>query len=325
MEFSRRMMLALVACVALALGAAACGGDDDDGGSGGGGAGGEDLTIAFTTITLADQSFVRLNRSAQEQADKLGVELILHNPNGDPVAQSNAVDSFVQRNVDAIIFDAIDPNGIQPALRAAQEQDIPVIAVDEVLSDVTWIDASAGIDNFEVGKELGEVLVEQAGDEEARVGIVQTVDAPIENSRVDGFKAAIQGRDNIRIVGRADAKFNLDRAANGAENIITSDPELNWFYSTGGIYGEGIVSAINSQNKQGEIRMVGWDLTKALVEPIRDGTYVQAVQQDFEEMGAAAVKAAVGLAKGEQVPRFNTVPAHPVTKENVGEFLEQVK
>lgn len=332
MQVKRTFLSVLALSAATGLIATGCGSDDDGGESAKPADTGaakapvkKDIKIAFTTITLADHSFVRLDRAAKAEAERQGVEIVLQNPNGDPVAQANAVETFTQQGVDAIIFDAIDPNGIQPALRAAQAQGIPVIAVDEVLAKVDFIDSSAGIDNFAVGRQLGEELAKQVGDEEARVGIVQTIDAPIENSRVEGFKAAIKGHPNIKIVGRADAKFNLDRAANGAENLITKDPKLNWFYSTGGIYGEGIVSAIGSQNKRGEIKMIGWDITKALVEPIRDGTYVMAAQQDFEAMGKAAVDAAVKLAEKKSAPRFNTVPAHPVTKDNLEKFLPQVK
>lgn len=310
----KRILGLAVGVVAASILLTACGGGDSSSSDGK-----EELTIGFTTITLDDRFFVRLNEGAEKAAKEEGVEIILQNPNGDPTKQANQIENFVQQGVDAIIVDPIDPNAVVPSLERARDADIPVVAVDEVLEGDDLIDASAGHDNREVGRKLGEALVAQieADDSEARVGIIQTFDAPIENTRVEGFREAVEDNPNIEVVGRVDAQFDLERANVGAENLITSDPDLNWFYTTGGNNGIGALSAIRSQGKDDDIRMVGWDLSEQLIAAIKDGIYIEAAEQDADAMGSAAVDAAVKLARGEDVPRLNTVPVTYVTKENV--------
>jgi ribose transport system substrate-binding protein len=313
-------VLALLAGLLVVIG---CGGGEESGEAGGGQ---EGPVVGFTTITLTDPFFVRLNNGMKEAAQRRGVDLIINNPNGDPTAQANAIENFTQQQVDVIIVDPIDPNGVLPSMRAAKEAGIPVMAVDEVLEDVDFIDASVGHDNREVGKRLGEELVEEQRrtGEDYRVGIVQTFDAPIENTRVAGFQEAVSGNPNIEVVGRTDAKFNVERAATGAENLITSDPKLNWFYTTGGNYGIGVWSAIQSQGKQGDVRFLGWDMTEQLVAPMKNGTYLMAAQQDAKGIGETAIDVAVRLSEGEEVPRFNFAEVDYVTKENVDQVASRL-
>lgn len=313
-----RRGLALAATAAALLGSVAVA----TGCGGGGGGGGKKVTVGFTTITLGDQFFVRLNNGAKKAAKGDNADVILNNPNGDPAAQATAIENFTEQQVGAIIVDPIDPNGVLPALRAAKRAKIPVVAVDEVLAGVNLIDSSAGDDNRGVGRKLGERLVaeQKRTGQPIRVGIVQTFDSPIENTRVQGFRDAIKADPQITISGRADAKFDVQKAANGAEDLITSDPKINWFYTTGGNYGIGVVSAIKSQRKTGKVRLIGWDLSKQLIQAMRQGTYLMAAEQNADGIGSAAVGAAIKLARGEKVKRFNYVPVDYVTKANVGRF-----
>lgn len=285
------------------------------------------ITVAFTTIVLTDQFFVRLNNGMSAEAKRRGVKLILNNPNGDPVAQSNAIDGFIQRKADVVIVDPIDPNAIQPALKKLKSAKIPAVSVDEVLAGNPLIAARAGDDNFAVGRQLGLALAAyaKAHGGKAEVGIVQTVDSPIENTRVAGFQSAIKGNKNVRVVGRCDAKFAVDKAATCAENLITGNPGLNYFYTTGGNYGIGVISAIRSQGKKGKVKLFGWDLSKQLIQAMNEGTYLKAAEQDANGIGKAAITAAVDLANGKKGNKNYYVPVTYVTKANVNKFVGRYK
>ena len=210
----------------------------------------EGITVGFSTIILADQFFVRLQKGMDDAAAQLGVTMIHNNPDGDPSAQFKAVENFITQGVDVVIVDAIDPNGIQPALRAAHDAGIPVIAVDEVLDGVEVVTAGVGLSNFEVGKEIAERLL--AYGEANRmlplvIGDIHTLDAPIENARFAGFKSVVDANpDKMRIAGSVDAKFSVENSATGAENLLTANPDLNVFFGSGGFYTEGALTAIRS-------------------------------------------------------------------------------
>ena len=287
----------------------------------------EEITVAFSTITLADRFFVRLNDGMEKRANETGVSLILHNPDGDPMSQYSAVENFITQGADVIIVDPMEPNGIMPALQKAKEANIPVMAVDEVMRGVDLIDASVGDDNQVVSKKLGEELLaymDAHGIEKAYIGVIHTIDSPIEITRYEGFKEVVDANpDRMEIVGRYDAKFSIEEASKGAENLISANPNLNFFYGAGGNYMIGALVGIRSQGVEDRVKMIGWDLSAQLIEAIDQGIYIMAAEQDAASMGREAIDAAIKLAKGEEVERYIYVPVTYVTSDNVDQFRSE--
>jgi ribose transport system substrate-binding protein len=102
-----------------------------------------------------------------------------------------------------------------------------------------------------------------------------------------------------------------------AENLMTANPDLDAIYATGEPALLGAVAAVESQGRQGSVKVVGWDLTASAIAGIDAGYVVGVVQQDPAGMGAAAVEALATAIKGGKVERQIAVPVTIVTKDNV--------
>ncbi|MBH0239891.1 sugar ABC transporter substrate-binding protein [Methylobrevis albus] len=272
----------------------------------------EPMKIGFSTITLADRFFVRLQDGMDTAAARHGATMIYNNPDGNPAAQVTAIENFITQQVDAIIVDAIDPNGIQPVLRQAREAGIPVIAVDEVLDGFENITAGVGLDNHQLGVDIGARMLAYAdenGIEKLYIGDIHTLDAPIENTRSKGLAEFVaQHPDRMEIVGTVDAKFSSDAAATGGENLLSANPQLNMFFGSGGGYLIGALAAVRSQGATDRVKLVGLDFMPQLIEALEQGIYVVAAETNPELMGEGAVDVAVKLAKGEAVERNTGIP-----------------
>jgi ribose transport system substrate-binding protein len=271
------------------------------------------ITVGFTTITLADRFFVRLQDGMDAGARKYGVTMLYNNPDGSPDAQVKAIEDFITQKVGAIIVDALDPNGVQPALRDAQAAGIPVIAVDEVLDGFATVTAGVGLDNLQLGRDIAERMLAYAdahGIDRLVIGDVHTLDAPIENTRSRGFASFVaEHADRMKIVGAVDAKFSTDAAAAGAENLMTANPDLNFFFCSGGLYLVGALAAVRSQGAADRVKLAGLDFMAQLVKAFEDGTYVVAAETNPEMMGDKAVEVAALLAKGgKPATRDSTIP-----------------
>lgn len=272
----------------------------------------EPMKIGFSTITLADRFFVRLQDGMDTAAARHGATMIYNNPDGNPAAQVTAIENFITQQVDAIIVDAIDPNGIQPVLRQARDAGIPVVAVDEVLDGFENITAGVGLDNHQLGVDIGARMLAYAdenGIEKLFIGDIHTLDAPIENTRSKGLAAFVaQHPDRMEIVGTVDAKFSSDAAATGGENLLSANPQLNMFFGSGGGYLIGALAAVRSQGATDRVKLVGLDFMPQLIEALEQGIYVVAAETNPEMMGEGAVDVAVKLAKGEAVERNTGIP-----------------
>ena len=303
---TRRMMFAVAASALIAASGQAAAQDKP--------------TFALIQINQQALFFTQMNEGAQKAADAAGANLVIFNANNDPAAQNNAIENYIQQKVNGLIVVAIDTNGIMPAVKAADAAGIPVVAVDAVLPADGPQKAQIGVDNEGAGKMIGEhflkvVKADMGG--KAKLGIVGALNSTIQNIRQKGFEDTVKTDANIAMAGVVDGRNVQDNALSAAENLITANPDLTAIYATGEPALLGAVAAIESQGKQGQVRLVGWDLTASAIKGIDGGYVVGVVQQDPGGMGAAAVDALVKIRSGATVEKTISVPITIVTKDNV--------
>ncbi len=278
-------------------------------------------TFALVQINQQALFFNQMNEGAQAAADAAGAELTIFNANNDPAAQNSAIETYIQEGVDGIAVVAIDVNGIMPAVEQAAAAGIPVVAIDAILPEDGPHAAQIGVDNAAAAGELGAVVAEWAGTNGgARIGIVGALNSFIQNVRLDGFTAALEGAEGVTFTETVDGQNVQDTALAAAENLLTANPDMTAIYATGEPALLGAIAAVESQARTGDVRVFGWDLTASAIAGI-DGGYVEAViQQDPAGMGRAAIESLGTLAGGGTVEPSIAVPVTIVTRDNVDDF-----
>lgn len=276
---------------------------------------------AFALVQINQQAlfFNDMNRGAQEAADKAGVTLEIFNANNDPAAQNSAIETYIQEKVAGIIVVAIDVNGIMPAVQQAEAAGIPVVAIDAILPAGPQ-KAQIGVDNALAGKMIGEYFTQYvAGSMGGKVkyGVVGALNSAIQNVRQKGFEDEIAGKDGVTSAGVVDGRNIQDNALAAAENLITGNPDLTAIYATGEPALLGAIAAVESQGRQSDVKVFGWDLTASAIKGIDAGYVVAIVQQDPAGMGAKAVEALKTITGGGAVEKNLSVPITIVTKDNV--------
>ena len=283
-------------------------------------------TFALVQINQQALFFNEMNRGAQEAADEAGAELVIFNANNDAAAQNSAIETYVTEGVDGLIVVAIDVNGIMPAVEQADAAGIPVVAVDAILPDDGPQKAQVGVDNAQAGADLAAYVndfVASSMDGSARLGTVGALNSYIQNVRKDGFEDALG--DGVEVVATVDGQNVQDVALSAAENLMTANPDMGAIYATGEPALVGAIAAVESQGRQDDVKVFGWDLTAQAIDGI-DAGYVEAVvQQDPAGMGSAAVEALVALTSGEEVESQIDVPVTIVTTDNVDDYRETFK
>jgi ribose transport system substrate-binding protein len=279
-------------------------------------------TYALVQINQQALFFNQMNKGAQDAANASGKKLVIFNANDNPVSQNDAIENYIQQGVKGILVDAIDVNGIMPAIKEAAAAKIPVIAIDAVLPAGPQA-AQVGVDNLEGGKIIGKYFVDYVAKSmggKARLGIVGALNSAVQNQRQKGFEDTIKSNPGITVADVVDGQNVQDTAMTAAENLMTGNPDLTAIYATGEPALLGAIAAVENQGRQKEIKVFGWDLTSKAISGI-DGGYVTAVlQQDPKKMGEEAVKALNALASGKTVSKTILVPATVVTKANVDSY-----
>lgn len=285
-------------------------------------------TYALVTINQQALFFNQINDGAKAAANAAGADLVIFDANNVPAAQNTAIENYVTQKVDGIILIAIDVNGVKPAITEAKKAGIPVIAIDAQIPDGDNV-SFVGVDNAKAGELIGKHYADYVAKEmkgEATVGVVGALNSFIQNQRLDGFKKAVQASGaKVQFLDTVDGQNVQDVALGAAENLMTANPTMTTLYATGEPALIGAVSAVESQGRQSDVKVFGWDLTAQAVKGIDEGWVAAVVQQDPAGEGKAAVEALATLKKGGKVEPIINVPVTIVTKENVDGFRGMFK
>jgi ribose transport system substrate-binding protein len=187
----------------------------------------EKKKIALVQINQEALFFTQMDDGAQKAAKAAGADLTIFNSNNDPSAQNNAIETYIQQKVDALLVVAIDVNGIKPAITEAKKAGIPVVTIDAIVNGDN--DVQVGVDNLKVGKDIGTYTanyIKKSLKGKADVGVVGALNSYIQNVRLDGFKAGLAAAPGAKLGTTVDGQNVQDQAQTAAENLISGNPDM---------------------------------------------------------------------------------------------------
>jgi ribose transport system substrate-binding protein len=282
--------------------------------------------IALVLKTANNPFFIDMQKGAEEEAKKLGVNLIVQAAERevDVEKQMQIIENLIQTKVAALCVTPSGSREIVPAIEKANRAGIPVVIVD------TRVDAKAmseskgkiatfiGSDNYEGGKLAGEFIGRKLGGK-GKVAVLEGIPGhETGDSRLKGFRDAIKATPGIVIVASQTANWERDQGFNVFQNILQSHPDVQAVFACSDLMALGAVEAIAAAKKTGQIAVVGFDALDEARKAVQSGSMDATVAQSPSIMGALAVENAYRLIKGEQVKEEFVVPIKLITKENAG-------
>lgn len=266
--------LAVAAVGMLALTACSSDSDKSDNDApattGGGSSSGDVITVGFAQ-TGSESGWRSANTESMKAAFSAenGFELIFNAADNDPAAQIQAVRSFINQGVDAIVIAPIVEDGWDDVLQEAKDANIPVILEDRTVSASEDLYASwVGLDFKLEGQKAGEWAAEQFGDTPTKMVVLEgtTGSAPA-NDRAEGFDAAIEGTQ-IEKIDSQTGDFTRD----GGKTVMEG------FIQKYGVDGIDLVYAHNDDMGLGAIEAIeaagavpGEDIKIITIDAVRDG------------------------------------------------------
>lgn len=310
MRTRARMLLAVLLLAVLATALAA--GCQRGGGEGGG------ARIGLSVSTLNNPFFVTLRDGAQSAADEAGAELIVSDAQNDTAQQQDDIQNFVSQQVNAILVNPVDSDAVVPAIEAANQANIPVIALDRGASGGELATTIAS-DNVQGGNLAGEELIRLVGSGSV-AQLEGTPGADPARDRGQGFQDAIDAQSAVEVVASQSANFDRAEGLNVAENILQANPDIAGIFAQNDEMALGAVQALGDSAGD-DVKVVGFDATEDGLSAIQDGTMNASVAQQPAEIGSLGVENAISVINGESVEENIPVEVQLVTPENVSDFL----
>ena len=269
-----------------------------------------------------------------KSATQAGMKVTNLSSNYDAAVQSQQVDDEIAQKFDMIVVIYVNDQAIIPALTRAKAANIPVVlAVIPLRKEYDDLIMSyVGTDHAELGRLAAEGMVKGLKTENrtkaqivAVTGIAQQLNV---QTRVAAFREVLAKNPGFDLVAVEDGKWNT-----ALTEKITGELLVR-FNARGGVQGvfamadnqaTGTIQAIESAGFQVGVAnkgvvVVASNCMKDGVLNIRSGKqFATATQIPTEEAEVAAKKVA-GYFNGQKMQKYELVPVHGITRENVDQF-----
>ncbi|MDA8371598.1 MAG: ABC transporter substrate-binding protein [Nocardiopsaceae bacterium] len=300
--------LTLAGCSEEPLGS---GGDDS-------GSGGEVETVGLMVQDLSNPFFTAMQEGVEKAAEEMGATVVTEDGRQDLDAQNEHIDSFIQQQIDVLLINPVDSEGIAPAVQRALDADITVVAVD-----VTAEGAQATItsDNVQAGEQVCEHLFEEMGGE----GDILIIDGtPISSiqDRVEGCEKVLEEYPDIEVVGHQNGDNNRSEALDIATDMLTANPDVDGIFAVNDPTALGATLAAEQAGAD-DVMIVGVDgAPEAEEELAKEGSvFVASAAQDPKMLGVRGLEMAVDLRAGEELEEDTIlVETSLVTPDNLDDY-----
>jgi fructose transport system substrate-binding protein len=280
----------------------------------------DEIIVGLITKTETNPFFVKMKEGAQEAAGAAGAELMSAAGafDGDNAGQVTALENMTTAGAQGILITPSDTKAIVPAIEAAREQGVLVIALDTPTEPIDATDALFATDNFKAGLLIGQYARAVMGDDEA---IIATIDgatgASVSALRHNGFlvgygsddeSAATPTADMMtlaedpRVVCSQDANGDEALSLTAMENCLQANPDINLVYTINEPTARGVYTALQAVGRENDVMIVSVDGGCTGVEDVKAGKIAATSQQYPLKMAQMGVDAVVNFATTGEAP-----------------------
>ena len=287
--------------------------------------------IGISMKTLDAPYFAAQEVAAKAHAEELGCTVISSDAGNDLNKQIADVEDMVAQGVQAIVINVRDSQGLVPAVNAAADAGVKVIAIDSTIDPsakiVTLVQSSNTQNGMLVGRWLADttkgkdlkiaLLSGDQGNEvgmERRLGVIQGLaEGQLTNGGAAGFQIVAQGWGG----------WGNEGGLSAMEDILTAHPDVNVVLGENDSMLLGAINALKAAGKTDVLVVAAADGQKEALELIKTGEYGATGLNNPAIVAATGVdiaKAAIDGTLPADTPRVTYTEPAVITKDNVDSF-----
>jgi D-xylose transport system substrate-binding protein len=299
----------------------------------------QDITVGVSWSNFQEERWKTDEAAIVGALDAAGAAYVSADAQSSSSKQLADIESLIAQGVDALIILAQDSQAIAPAMQAAADAGIPVIAYDRLIEDPNAFYIT--FDNVEVGRMQARAVLEAAptGNYVMMKGANTDPNADfLRGGQQEILQAAIDS-GAITIVGETytDGWLPANAQRNMEQILTANDNKVDAVVASNDGMAGGVVAALAAVGLDG-IPVSGQDGDLAALNRVALGTQTVSVWKDSRALGAAAGTVAVALASGTALdavegsapfttPGGNTVNSIllaplPITKVNLSVVVD---
>ena len=266
-------------------------------------------------------------KSMQDEAKKLGYQLVYTDAAGSAAKQVSDVDSMIAQRVDAIFLAPREEKPLAAAVKKARAAGIPVILLDRNVDQklakagsdyVTFI----GSDFIEEGRRVGAWLAKNKKGEARIIQLLGTTGSSPANDRRTGFENAIKGKAGMKILASQTGDFARDKGRQVMETLLQAHPDVNVVYAHNDEMAIGAIAALEAAGKKPgkDVMILSIDGGREIVQLVIDGK-VNYVVECNPKFGPKAFETLKNYAAGKKIAAKIINPDREFTAQNAKQLL----
>ncbi|MFH1264254.1 MAG: substrate-binding domain-containing protein [Planctomycetota bacterium] len=273
-------------------------------------------TIGMSQCNLGEPWRVQMNADIKAAAGKHPEEIkvVFKDAQNDTLKQRAHVEEFVSAGVDLLIISPKEEVPLAEPVAKAMDAGIPVIVLDRDLLGEKYT-CFIGGDNVQIGKAVGQWLVEKLGGNGKMVELKGLMTSTPGQDRHAGFREGIKGAQ-LEVIFEADMKWLEPDARKEMDSALARFDEIDAVFGHNDPGAHGAYLAVKAAGREEEMLFVGIDAL-----PHEGIAYVQQGILDatfqYPTGGAEAIDTALVILGGEKVPKRIVLRSRVFTPENV--------
>ncbi|WP_411976688.1 ABC transporter substrate-binding protein [Sulfitobacter faviae] len=239
----------------------------------------------------------------------------------DPGKQVNDIEDMVAtRNIDALVVLPFESDPLTPPVQAVADSGAWVTVVDRGLSVEGIQDLYVAGDNSGFGKVSGEFMAQQMPDG-GDIVVLRGIPTTIDNERVEGFNAAIEG-SGINVLDMEHGNWNRDDSFTVMQDFLSKYPNIDAVWASDDDMAIGVLAAIEAAGRDDVKFVLGGAGMKEMIKRTADGDAMIPANVTYPpSMIATAIElTAVGLTSNAPVSGTFVIGSVLVTQENAMDF-----
>lgn len=318
-----KKVLATILAGSMVLGAlTGCAGGKEADASTGDGDGGKTFTVAYCNSGDSDV-FDKLKKDTFNDlvGEDTTIKVVNSEANMDPQKQLNQIDDAIMQEVDAIIAVPIDYSGISPAVKNANDANIPVIClgIESESGEYTFV----GCQNRDAGVMQAEYMAEKLPENAKVLYLSGTPGLYHSVERHDGFyETMAEKRKDVEIIAEMTGEYTRDKAQKVVEDWCQSYDKFDAIVCANDQMALGAVEALKAAGRLDGVLIAGVDATEEAMQKVKSGEMAISIKQSADALASNCYETIQKMQKGEDPGERVIVEFEPITADNVDEHLK---
>lgn len=282
------------------------------------------FTIGFSNCSQDTPFFANMTPIIEKYAKTKNIKVISLNADNDVSKQNKDIQDLLSQGIDILITNPVNEDGPSAGIEACERAKVPVITVDKNVKsgNVSWV----GRDNKEMGRLVGERLIELLGGAENAKGTVLEIQGTAGSTtmmnRRDGFHEALEKAPNLKIVQSSYCDYDRSKAIPATQDLLQANKDVVAIFGHNDDMAIGAAQVCREQGQK-DILVCGVDGLMEAVLKAEANEYACTASNDPVLMGETAVDTAIKVMNGETVDSFVDAGTVVIDSSNAKEYANK--